>query len=671
MESARPSAPQPAREAEKQLLSPECSTTASDSSPRSPVCLRRRRSDAPAVVRQEAVVQCPGGRVAITTLRPPGAGPFPAAVVSVACYSSLPPQLEQVEGAFFVKHGYAYVVTRQVGPVEDIADAVFVRFRGDAGAILDWLGEQPWFDGRVGTHGMSLVGSMAYATMTASADPDAPPNRPKVRGAVCTISFSRVWPTLFLWGHGFAAELAARFLWVAERPPRDGKKINVRALWGLGCFFGLRDWPGLWSISNSRTAKTMDRALWGRENALWQAGIRYRSPEEPFWRNGVDVQCDLSELAERRPPLHIITGWFDVFIRQGMDDFVEAEAASPGQAQLTVCNGGHFKVAYKYSDLVLTETLAVYEESVRGADRAEARERLGLEERKAVRLELCGAPIGQHWLECDAWPPKPAGSLEWFLRADERGDRVGRLGPDPPASESALAYTYDPHKPTPYIGGGWLNLRREGHLDQSALEGRSDVLVCTTPELCESVDIVGEVTATLFVSSTALECDFLVRLCVVPAAAAGRSWWGSGRGGGQGSLNLIEGITRVKFGAGCDGHEEVRQVEVNLGPLAYHFKKGERIRVHVCSAAHPKLLRHPLSEDDWMAGSGPLGPPARQRVLVGGAAASVLKLPIRGPDVQTVPHLSRFEGSREKGAKNVRQDDPVGGSALPGMAQWQ
>ena len=52
--------------------------------------------------------------------------------------------LERIEGPRYVAQGYAYVLWRASGPLEEVADEVFQRWRDDAAVVLDWLGEQPW-----------------------------------------------------------------------------------------------------------------------------------------------------------------------------------------------------------------------------------------------------------------------------------------------------------------------------------------------------------------------------------------------------------------------------------------------------------------------------------------------------------------------------------------------
>lgn len=69
---------------------------------------------------------------------------LPAVLVNVGCYYTLADTLEKVEGPRYAAQGYGYVLWRALGPVEEVADRVFQRWRSDAAAVLDWLGQQSW-----------------------------------------------------------------------------------------------------------------------------------------------------------------------------------------------------------------------------------------------------------------------------------------------------------------------------------------------------------------------------------------------------------------------------------------------------------------------------------------------------------------------------------------------
>ncbi|CAE8631132.1 unnamed protein product [Polarella glacialis] len=387
-----------------------------------------------------------------------------------------------------------------------------------------------------------------------------------------------------------------------------------------------------------------------------------------------------------------------------------------GRARLTVYTGGHFGVVVAHGKQITKDTLAWYDEHLReeGSQSSAAK----------VRLQVIGAEPGQDWLECDFWPPPPPErSLQFYLSSGDScqppATTTGslELAPRPEQSSaetSSLQYVYDPADPTPYSGGGWLNLQKDGPKDQRSLESqrKEDMLVLTSAPLQESLEVLGEVEVTLFVSCSAAECDLVARLCVVRSGSLEEGDGSTGPlgllvqlpqtlnrlldrrelGPGQ-SLNVCEGLARVNFSQpdadnsnnnnhntnnnqnknnednkdnnnadnsnnnnsnttnnnntnnnnnnDADGPPGFRRVQISLGPTACHFAKGDRVRLHVCSAAHPRWLRHPLqgANEDWLLGSGPLGPPAEVRVLADAARPSSLRLPLRGAAVRTLSSI--------------------------------
>eukprot|EP00434_Breviolum_minutum_P010799 symbB.v1.2.009524.t4/scaffold606.1/size182035/14 len=495
-----------------------------------------------------------------------GDGPRSTVLVNVGCYYTLADTLEKVEGPRYVAQGYAYVLWRASGPLEEVADQVFQRWRADAGVVLDWVGEQPWCNGRIGCHGYSLLGNTSYATLAASHAPDAPATRPVVRCVVPAISFSRIQPTVFVRGQSLAAELALRFLWLAEVGLRQGRLVGFSYIWNMFGFFGLPDWPGLEPALAQRPVTKADVDLWGRANVLWQGGQTSRSAANSFWTEGRDKQFHFDGFRKGvAPHVHVIAGWNDMFLLQSLDDFVEASRLT--DARLTIYTGGHFGVVMNHAGEVAAETGRCYREHLAGdvPDR-----------RKAVRMQLItGKEKGEPpWLECDHWPP-----------------------PDP----------------TPYAGDGWLNLQKDGPQEQRGLEtSRTKDLLLLTSDPLESMEIVGEVRVSLHVRCSAPECDLVARLCVVHASGAnGWPMWpltdprqlGPGR-----SVNLCENIARTQF-----HKDEVQHVEFSLGYTACRLEEGDQLRLHVCSAAHPRWLRHPLQPqgEDWLLGNSEVGSPAQ------------------------------------------------------------
>ena len=118
---------------------------------------------------------------------------------------------------------------------------------------------------------------------------------------------------------------------------------------------------------------------------------------------------------------------------------------------------------------------------------------------------------------------------------------------------------------------------------QSAAETAKTMLVYTTAPLEREVALIGNVSATLYAASSAVDTDFAVRLCVVDASGCSR--------------NVQEGIVRARYrdGAGAPSPitpGEVYRYEIELGPVGVRVRAGERMRVDVSSADFPQWDRN-------------------------------------------------------------------------------
>ncbi len=185
-----------------------------------------------------------------------------------------------------------------------------------------------------------------------------------------------------------------------------------------------------------------------------------------------------------------------------------------------------------------------------------------------VRLYVMGA---KQWREVASWPPPGYEPARWYLHGG------ARLDPAAPVDTAPDLYTYDPHAPTPVVGGARMR-RTGGRRNQARTEARPDVLLFTTSVLGADVEVVGDVSAEMHVASDLEHFDVFVRLCDVDE---------KGR-----SFNVCDGIERVSPEALPRPESGVWSVRVNLAPTAQRFLAGHRIRVQVSSGAHPHVVRN-------------------------------------------------------------------------------
>ncbi len=170
------------------------------------------------------------------------------------------------------------------------------------------------------------------------------------------------------------------------------------------------------------------------------------------------------------------------------------------------------------------------------------------------------------WRDFPSWPPPGYAPRRYCLQPG------GGLSVLPPGESAPDRYRYDPADPTPAAGGVRM-VRDSGRVDNTALEARPDVLTYTTAPLERDVEVIGEVSAEIWVRSTLRHADVFVRLCDVDPR--GRSF------------NVCDGLVRL---AGAD---QPTRAAVRLWPTAHRFRRGHRIRVQVSSGAFPRYARNP------------------------------------------------------------------------------
>jgi putative CocE/NonD family hydrolase len=122
------------------------------------------------------------------------------------------------------------------------------------------------------------------------------------------------------------------------------------------------------------------------------------------------------------------------------------------------------------------------------------------------------------------------------------------------------------------------------------LAERPDVLVFQTESLAEPVEVVGDLEARLWLSSSALDTDVTVKLLDIHAPSLDYP---------EGfHMPLVDGILRLRFHGGFDRERllepgKVYPVVVRLPPIANRFDRGHRLRVDIASSNFPRFDVNP------------------------------------------------------------------------------
>ena len=177
-----------------------------------------------------------------------------------------------------------------------------------------------------------------------------------------------------------------------------------------------------------------------------------------------------------------------------------------------------------------------------------------------------------------------------------------------PTSGASLSYDFDPADPVPTIGGAIASgapLMAAGAFDQREsrdifgavspgrpLAKRHDVIIFQTEALERAVEVTGPIVARLWVSSSAVDTDFTIKLI---DGYPPNDDYPDGY-----AMNLTHGILRLRFRSSPVRPEliephAVYAIEIQAFPTSNLFAAGPRSRLDVSSSTFPHFDVNPNS----------------------------------------------------------------------------
>ena len=440
-------------------------------------------------------------------------------------------------GHFFAEHGFQAVVQSVRGTFG--SGGVFDPLgneRGDGLATVAWMKAQPWFGGVFAMHGPSYLG---YSQWAIAADAG-----PELQAMATQVAASQFHDAAYV-GGAFALESTLTWSDLTTRIERP--------IGGLTA--------GVTSIRRARRAALSGRPLAeldtlaaGAPVPFFQDLLRNTEADGPYWQ----LRDHSHTVASVAVPVSLLGGWYDVFVPWQLCDYDRLRRAGQ-RPHLTI--GPWYHADPRQLRAAADDALAWFRAHLLD-DPSHLRD-------QPVRLYITGA---REWRDYPDWPVPGMRKQRWHLQPD-RG-----FGPPLPADSLPDAYRYDPEHPTPALNGPTLVGNSEPE-DNRRLEARQDVLSFTSAALPSGLEIIGPVTADLYVRSNRAHTDFVVRICDVSPTGA--------------SINVCEGVRRLVPGSPPGDGDGVRRVEVELWPAGHRFLPGHRVRVQVASGAYPRVDRNP------------------------------------------------------------------------------
>lgn len=551
-----------------------------------------------------------GVHLSTDVMLPKGAtGPLPTILVRTP-YDKQTLEARSFDSRYsqYLKQGYAFVLQSERGRF--FSEGAYSTYLAGAGTdgydTLEWIAKQPWSNGKVGTIGCSSTGEQqwpmanskhpAHAAMIPGASGTAIGSIPgnDTQGAI----YRGGVPLIGLWAWWYH-DMATR-----ERlllPPNSTQEQRIR----LRDSFTLLPQTWFYTIEPNKIdlthPKNDTQAMFMElpsQSVLRRVGgaltpfddFVTKTPGDAYWNQ---VPLAKAGFSSRTPGL-LVNTWHDIGAGEMIRMFKYLQEQNTPNQYLVIGSGPHCSFLHPGAQLAKLKFGDFDVGDARYGNRDDGYETLltnwfghflkgennGVTDMPKVQLHV----PGKGWLHGDRWPLQDTKFVKYYLASSGAAGVKGTtqsLATRLPQGTERDTYLYDPATPVPTRGGGCCGT--DMAVDQRGVEMRRDVLSYSTPVLEQPVTVVGPVEVVLYVSSSAKDTDFMVKLIdVYPDGKA---------------INLAEDAFRVRYREGFDKKVlmragEVYEIRLPNMVTGNHFPAGHRIRLDVTSSNFPTYERN-------------------------------------------------------------------------------
>jgi len=531
-------------------------------------------------VRIENDVRVPmrdGVTVSVDIYRPDEPGRFPAILVRTPYNNNT--DVAVAQSRWFAERGYAVIQGDVRGKFDSAGDFYPFRHEPDDGFDTDeWIGRQPWFNGRLGTMGGSYVGYTQWSQALAGSR--------FLKAMAPTVTTPDTYGNWF-YTNG-ALNYAFALSWGAVSI--DGRVAQ---------YTGAYDWPNVYRhlpIVDSPSAA-------GHRAPHYHDWVSHPS-RDAFWKT-VSHEDQYASIAV---PVFTVDGWYDIFLRGALQDQLAVSAKGKTQdarkgkrimigpwvhgtgrrnnvpaGQVVPPGATDFGPAAEVD--LQRVYLRWFDYWLKGLDN-------GVLDEPPVKIFVMGE---NYWRFEHEWPLARTQYTKYYLSSgghanSSRGD--GRLSTRPPEGASTDSFKYDPGNPVPTLGGNVCCAATvpTGPWDQRSAEQRDDVLVFTSDQLKEPIEVTGPVAMKLYATSTAPDTDWTAKLVDIGPDGVAR--------------NVQDGIVRARY-RDADTRTatllepgRVYEYTIDMWATSNTFLAGHRIRLEVSSSNFPRFDRNLNTGED-------------------------------------------------------------------------
>lgn len=495
-------------------------------------------------------------------------GSFPVILIRSPYPYSRPSRNDKKPISQYLQAGYGVVFQLTRGQYKSEGEFHWLRDDvNDGFDCVEWLAFQKWCDGNVGMESSSYLGSTQL--LAARAKPSA---------------LKCIMPTAHMGDFGnsfpFFGGIPLKAWWMQWHRVVDTESMSaLDAVYGDRVLLEHPEWgPAL------RKKPLIDAAndiLSGDKLRSWRDTLSH-SLADDYWAS---VHFTDDQLAELDLPMFFTDGWYDLTIGP-IDYFTRLERVSPNRDDryLLVGPWNHGQTATStlhhldVGDRKMPANGSVDLMALRidFFDRYLKSDATRQVQQDKVRVYITGL---NEWRYYPTFPVPNTQQKQLYLHS--HGDAHAYPGDgvlsDVVMNDSATdTYVYDPSLPTPSaptdIGEAIKEIRE--------IEVRSDVLTYTSASLVEPLTLLGEIQLILYAASDCLDTDWFAMLTEV--FPDGRSI----------PFHAPIGALRARYREGFDKEvflapNKPAEFTISLGPAGHQIKRGNRLRLSLCSASFP------------------------------------------------------------------------------------
>ena len=547
-------------------------------------------------------------------------------------YNKRNPERVEMNGHYYASRGFVVVIQDVRGRHQSEGTFYLLKNEGPDGYdTVEWIANQHWCNGAVGTIGTSYMATTQSALAALN-----PPHLKAVfvnqggsNAYTSSVRHMGAFEMRFLcWALGFEGPRSKEAL----ADPVVGTALNQ---------VNMRDWLSRTPLKRGHSPLRFIPAY-----EKWAFDIITRGDYDAFWESaGFNIQLHYDQHAD--VPAYYSGSWYDSYTRGTLENYVGLSKRKKQPIKLIMgpWTHGWKTLALSYAgdvDFGADAVIDYHALRLKFFDHWLKGIQTDLMEEPPVKLFIMGGGDGKknsqgrlnhggYWRFESEWPLARTQFRPFYLHSQ------GRLSPKTPAADDVPeSFNFDPHNPVPTIGGNMSSLygllpRPQGapeipatqrEIDEIGIPGafhqqehpnffgckppylplaaRHDVLVYMTDPLKKDLEVTGPITVKLYASSSATDTDFTAKLIdVYPPNQDYPTGY---------EMNLIDSIIRARYRNTLGQPEflvpeEIYLFTLILYPTSNLFKAGHRIRLDISSSNYPRFDINPnTGEPLWSSG---------------------------------------------------------------------